>query len=213
MATQKIHSTTQDFTEILDIEDGLLYFKGGNACCVLEISSINFFLLTQEEQNGRMYAYMSLLNSLSFYIQILIISKKIDLSLYLKILDEKFEAEKNEKIARHLQIYKEFIRQLIRGEDLLDKKIYIVVPFSQLELGLVTGTQSVVKKSQKEMSKDRMKEAIAGKRNQILTQVQRLGLHARPLETDELIKLYYELFNEESVTLNFEENDVRNIIL
>ena len=70
----KIHSTTQDFTDILDIVEDIVLFKGKNACCVLEVSSVNFFLLSADEQNAIIYVYMSLINSLSFAIQILIVS-------------------------------------------------------------------------------------------------------------------------------------------
>lgn len=213
MAKQKIHSTTQDFTEIIDLKDNIVFFKGGNACAVLEVSSINFYLLSTDEQNARMYAYVSLLNSLSFYIQILIISKKIDLSAYLKMLDEKVANEKNPKILEYLKHYQNFIHDLVKGEELLDKKIYIVVPFSQLELGAIAGAQKTLSKEEKNISEQKMKEVIVTKKNQILTQIQRLGLQARQLETDELVKLFYEIFNEDIINFDFQERDVKNIIL
>lgn len=135
MAKKKIHSTTQDFTEIVDISDDVVFLKGGNACMVAEASSVNFFLLSSDEQNARLYGYMSLLNSLSSVLQILIVSRRIDLGSYLKLIEDKITNIKNPKIAEQLSLYKDFIKDLIKGEGLLDKKIYIVVPFTQLELG------------------------------------------------------------------------------
>ena len=52
---KRIHSTTQDFTEIVDISDDIVFLKGGNACMIAETSSVNFFLLSQDEQNARIY--------------------------------------------------------------------------------------------------------------------------------------------------------------
>ena len=43
MARDKIHSTTQDFTEIVDIIDDVVLFKGKNAASILEVGSVNFF--------------------------------------------------------------------------------------------------------------------------------------------------------------------------
>ena len=129
----KIHSTTQDFTDILDIVEDIVLFKGKNACCVLEVSSVNFFLLSADEQNARIYGYMSLINSLSFAIQILIVSKRIDMGNYLKLLDQKIDNLQNPKMKEHLAMYRQFIDELVKNEGLLDKKIYIVVPYSYLE--------------------------------------------------------------------------------
>lgn len=213
MPSSKIKSTTQKFTEILDIKDGIIFFKTGNACAVLEVSSVNFYLLSREEQEARMYAYVALLNSLSYYIQILIVSKKISLVLYMKVLDKKIENEKNPKILQQLKYYRDFINDLIKGEDLLDKKIYVIVPFSQMELGVITGTRSSMTKEKNDASTQKIKEVVTGKKNQLLTQIQRLGLHAKQLETDELIKLYYEILNETTMNFDYQDNDLKNIVL
>jgi hypothetical protein len=211
MAKQKIHSTTQDFTEIVDIADDVVFFKGGNACMVAEVSSVNFFLLSSDEQNARLYGYMSLLNSLSSYIQIMIVSRRIDLGNYIKLIEEKIINTRNPKVVEQLTLYRDFIRDLIKGEGLLDKKIYIVIPFSQLELGAASVAQNA---AQKNLSlNDRVKSGLISKRNNVLNQVERMGLIPRPLSTDELIKLYYELFNQEFITLDFNSSDIKNVIL
>lgn len=210
---QKIHSSTQDFTEILDISDDIVFLKGGNAVMIMEVSSVNFFLLSLDEQNARLYGYMSLLNSLSSYIQILIISRRIDLDNYISILEEKISSVKNPKIAEQLSLYRTFIKDLIKGEGLLDKKIYIVIPFSQLELGPATAAQTHTKDKKNLSLNERVKSVLITKRNNIITQIERMGLTARPLSTNELIKLYYELFNQEFVTLDYNSTDIKNVIL
>jgi len=213
---KKIHSTTQDFTEIVDISDDVVFLRGGNACMIAEASSVNFFLLSTDEQNARIYGYMSLLNSLSSYIQILIVSRRIDLGNYLKLIEEKISNVKNPKIAEQLSLYKDFIKDLIKGEGLLDKKIYIVIPFSQLELGpstAVPGQNSPGNANKPLGLNDRIKSGLISKRNNIITQVERMGLTAKPLGTDELVKLFYELFNQEFVTLDFNSSDIKNVII
>ena len=213
MAKNKIRSTTQDFTEIIDISDDIVFLKGGNTCMVAEVSSVNFFLLSNDEQNARIYGYMSLLNSLSSYIQILIVSRRIDMGNYLKLLEDKIASVKNPKIAEQLGLYHDFIRDLIKGEGLLDKKVYIVIPFSQLELGPTNAAGAPASAAKKLTINDRIKSGLITKRNNVLTQVERMGLTARPLSTDELIKLFYEVFNQEFVTLDFSSQDIKNVII
>lgn len=209
---KKIHSTTQDFTEIVDIADDVVFLKGGNACMIAEVSSVNFFLLSQDEQNARVYGYMSLLNSLSSFIQILIVSRRIDMRNYIKLLDDKIVNTKNTKIGEQLTLYRDFISDLIKGEGLLDKKVYIVIPFSQLELGAAAAATGAAQKKSISLN-ERVKSGLISKRNNILNQVERMGLAARPLSTDELVKLFYELFNQEFVTLDFNSTDIKNVVL
>lgn len=213
MAKNKIHSSTQDFTEIVDISDDIVFLKGGNACMIMEVSSVNFFLLSQDEQNARIYGYMSLLNSLSSSIEILIISRRIDLGNYVKLIEDKITTLINPKIKEQLTLYRDFIKDLIKGEGLLDKKIYIIIPFSQLELGVATVGQAQTKDKKNLSFNESVKSALISKRSNVATQVERMGLIARPLSTNELIKLYYELFNQEFITLDFDSSDIKNVIL
>ena len=130
---------------------------------------------------------------------------------YAKLLDDKITNTSNTKIGEQLILYRDFIKDLIKGEGLLDKKVYIVIPFSQLELGpagVSTGANP------KKMSlNERVKSALVSKRTAVLSQVERMGLTSRPLSTDELVKLFYELFNQEFVTLDFNSTDIKNVVL
>lgn len=213
MAKSKIHSTTQDFTEIVDVSDDIVFLRGGNACMIMEVSSVNFFLLSQDEQNARIYGYMSLLNSLSSSIEILIVSRRIDLGNYIKLIEDKITILRNPKIKEQLTLYRDFIKDLIKGEGLLDKKIYIIIPFSQLELGLASAAQGKTTDKKNLSLNERVKSALISKRSNVATQVERMGLIARALSTNELIKLYYELFNQEFITLDFDSSDIKNVIL
>lgn len=215
----KIHSTTQDFTEIVDIIDDVVLFKGKNACSVLEVSSVNFFLLSADEQNARIYGYMSLINSLSFAIQILIVSKRVDMGNYLKILDQKIESSQNPKLKEHLMMYRQFIDELVKNEGLLDKKIYVIVPYSYLEGGLTPGTSPQPSNPKQQTNTktgtfaDQAKNALISKRSVINAQIERMGLMARPLPHEELIKLFYEMLNNDSITVDFNSQDIKNVII
>lgn len=219
MAKNKINSTTQDFTDIVDIIDDVVLLKGKNACSILEVSSVNFFLLSSDEQNARIYGYMSLINSLSFAIQILIISKRVDMGIYLKLLDQKITTIQNLKLKDHLTMYRQFVDELVKNEGLLDKKIYIVVPYSYLEATVtLTAQKTAPQKAQTGATKpsafsEQARDALVSKRAVIQAQVERMGLMARPLGHEELIKLFYEIFNNETITVDFNSQDIKNVIV
>lgn len=88
-SAQKTKATTQKFIEIQDIIDNIVLLSKGYACLVIEVQATNFSLLSQEEQDVKVLSYSSLLNSLSFPIQVFIRSKKIDISSYLRQLDDR----------------------------------------------------------------------------------------------------------------------------
>ena len=136
-------------------------------------------------------------------------------------LDE-FEQQGVEKanewlLGRKLSVDKilteDFIKDLIKGEGLLDKKVYLVIPFSQLELGPMTVAPQASNKKGALPMNDRIKSGLLSKRNNVLAQVERMGLLARPLSTNELIKLFYEIYNQEFITLDFDATDVKNVIM
>ena len=215
----KIHSTTQDFTDIVDIKDDIVILKGKNACCVLDVSSVNFFLLSAEEQDARIYGYMALINSLAFAIQILIISKRVDVGSYLQVVDEKIQKTQNPRLKNHLTIYRQFIDELVRSGGILDKKIYIVIPYSYLEANVsVPGSHNNTKDTKTALPSDsefatQAKNALLAKKAVIQTQVERMGLSVRSLNHEELIKTYYEIFNNDTITVDFNSDDVKNVII
>lgn len=198
MPTQKITSpvkaSTQSFIEIEDIKDDVLLLKDFSAAIVIEVGAVNFWLLSAEEQTSTIYAYASLINSLSFPTQILILSKKMDISSYLEYLESKMKLKKDELMKQRLGSYKEFIKSIVKKNSVLEKKFYFVVPFSPLEMG-VTGVTSGLKK---EYVIARAKTALYPKRDHLLRLLAKIGLRATVMQKQELTELFYNLYNPSS---------------
>lgn len=133
-----IRSSTQVFTEIEDISHDIMLFVDGSAAMVLSTTAVNFGLLSEKEQEAIIYAYAGLLNSLSFPIQLLIRSQHKDVTSYLRLLEEQEVKQKNPKLAASIKSYRAFVAETVREKEVLDKKFYIVIPFSSLELGAST---------------------------------------------------------------------------
>lgn len=198
MAAQKIHATTQKFTEIVDFVDNVVILEGGNACMLIEITASNFALLSRREQDTRIFAYASMLNSLSFPIQILIRNKRIDISIYLKSLDEIIAQTQNPQLKQYIEYYRTFVHEMVTVNVVLSKSFYIVIPYSPLEAGVSGVTQSVQQKgmSQSQMTAADAKKALSTKASTLLGQLQKFATSARVLEKSDLIKLFYDIYNE-----------------
>ncbi len=214
-SARKINATTQKFTEIQDVIDDVVVLTNGNACLVIEVTATNFALLSAEEQDSKIYSYASLLNSLSFPIQILIRSKKLDITSYLKLLDIEAKKTQNQMLAEQIRLYKDFIQELIKVNTVLDKKFYIAIPFSYLEKGIGAAAGSVKKKSSIDNSAfvQNAKSGLHSKAESLHSQLARLNLRARTLEKEELIKLFYEIYNDTLIETGQATDNIKSPIV
>lgn len=194
-----IRASTQAFTEIADVCDDLLLFDDGSVSLVISTTAVNFGLLSEKEQDAIIYAYAGLLNSLSFPIQIIIQTKHKDISAYLHLLEEQETKQKNPKLAKNIHGYRLFVSSMVKEKDVLDKKFYLVIPFSSLELGaspsLLFGTKKSGLPYEKSYILDRAKTVLIPKRDQIVRLLARVGLHASQLTTEQLTKFIFGLYN------------------
>lgn len=180
-------NNTQDHLNIADIKDDLIILKDGGAAVVLQTSAVNFGLLSELEQVAIISGFAQLLNSLSFSIQIVVRSTKLDISSYIEVLTSAQQAQKNPLLSDMMLRYKQFIQATIKDNEVLDKKFYIVVPISSLELGLGFSTA--------ENRLKRMKIILIPRRDQIIRQLNRISLKAIQLDTSQLIKLFFNIYN------------------
>jgi len=194
-----IRASTQQFTEIEDIMQNIVMFLDGSCALVLSVSAVNFGLLSEKEQESIIYAYAGILNSLSFPIEILVRSKRKDISAYLKLLEDKEKEQKNPKLAISIHGYRAFIESTVKEKDVLDKKFYVVIPFSNLELGVSANVLFGSKKSGLPYAKSYIVEraliTLLPKRDHLQRLLGRLGLRSSQLTTDQLIQLFFSLYN------------------
>ncbi len=200
----EIKSTTQDLIPVADIVDGIVIYKNGGAAQIMESSSLNFGLLSEREQDAVIASYAGLLNSFNFPVQIVVRSQKKDISIYMTFLDEAKAKVKNPKLVSIMEDYKNFISEAIKKKNVLSKKFYIVIPFTPLELGISKSFSSAVKSSKnsalpfpKSYVVRKAKVALFPKRDHLIRQAGRLNVKFKPLTNDELLRLFYNVYNPE----------------
>lgn len=208
-------ATTQKFIEITDISDDIVIQPHGNACLIIEVTAVNFALLSQEEQDSRIFAYAALLNSLSFPMQVLIVSKKLDISSYLSLLDYQAQNSASELLRDQIRLYRDFVAELVKVNTVLDKKFYIVLHYNSLEKG-VGGVSAGVKKgnqAQADVFERDAKASLHSKADSLHSQLARLNLRSKTLGKEELVKLFYELYNGTGIEVNQVEENIKTAII
>lgn len=179
-------STTQQHLSISNIQDDIMLLKEGGGALVLQTSAVNFGLLSDREQMAIILAFAQMLNSLSFSIQIVIFSERLNIGSYLRLLDKAQSMQTNPLLRQMITQYKQFIQTTIKENEVLDKKFYIVVPLFRLELGLT---------SSKEILKQKIKTILLPRRAQVIRQLSRIGLKATQLTGQKLVELFYDIYN------------------
>jgi hypothetical protein len=196
-----IRSSTQLFTEIETIDHDIIMYTDGSCSMVLSATAVNFGLLSEKEQDAIIYAYAGLLNSLSFPIQILIRTQHKDVTAYLRILEDREKIQKNPKLAAAMHTYRLFVASTVKEKNVLDKKFYLIVPFSYLELGMSTNVLLAGSKKRglpypKAYIFERAITVLAPKGDHVVRLLNRLGLRAKQLTNEQLVRLFYEIYNQ-----------------
>ncbi|NLD25147.1 hypothetical protein GX656_00695 [Candidatus Dojkabacteria bacterium] len=205
-ARARTTASTQDHLAIRDIRDDLIINRNGSVAMVIQTSAINFDLLAEYEQDNKILAFAGLLNSLNFRIQIMIRTKRIDITNYITYLQSQEKQAMSEGLKKQLNIYTKFVKNLIVQNDVLDKSFFIVIPY---HTGTIVPSTTLIKgkKSKEEEEKnqniqtdqliEKAKIFLFPKRDHILKQLGRMGLFGHQLTTKELITEFYTIYNPE----------------
>ena len=170
-------------------------------------SAINFDLMSAGEQEAVEYSYQSFLNSLHFPIQIVVKSEKIDLSSYLEKLQALRSEQPNELLASLMDDYILNIRDLLDEANIMDKRIYIVVPYfpptlEEKNITIINGIKAafeptpVISVSEEDFKK--YKQELSHRVSLVLNGLTQVGIRALPLDTQELVDLYYGWYNPDT---------------
>lgn len=191
---------SQKHVPIADITNDIVIYKDGGAALVMESTSLNFGLLSEKEQNAVIAAYAALINSLSFSIQIVTRTQRKDISTFLSFLEESSKKITNPLLSKMMQSYKSFITESVKKKNVLGKRFFVVLPLSSLELGIGKSVASLAKRGgplpyPESYVIKKVKVILYPRRDHLTRQARRLGIKLKQLTTDELINLFYNIYN------------------
>jgi len=190
--------STQEFLEIDQVRDGIIILKNKGLRAVLMVSSLNFSLKSEEEQNAIVYQYQNFLNSLDFSCQIVIQSRRLNLTGYLDKIDALAAKEKNELFKAQITEYRRFLEEIIQNGNIMQKSFYVVVPFSISETQAESGQgfrplPKIPTLTEEEFQ--RAKSQIAQRVEFVSLGLRSCGLDTVFLNTLELIELFWGLYH------------------
>lgn len=207
-------NSTQNTLHIAEIRDGLVIMNDGSFRTVVMVKSINFDLMSPEEREGVEYGYQGFLNSLYFPIQIFLRSQKVDLKPYLERLNKIRGEHDNMLLAMLMEDYIDYMYNLSIQTNIMDKKFYIVIPYHPTAdiqkaitqsknffsgLGsLFNSKETYVTINEPELAK--AKDELRNRVQAVLGGLQQCGVQGLPLDTQELIELYYDTYNPDTAT-------------
>lgn len=205
MSDNAIRSTTQEFLDVYDIVNDMILLKDGTAAVILQIGTMNFSLLAEQEQDAVIFTYGSLLNSLNYQIQISIQSQTKDATKYLRLLDEQITKASSDRKANLIKKYRDFVAALIKERNVLQKRFYITVPASPGEMGLISASGVLPGKTvfdistvEKSILLEKALNILEPRKDHLTAQFNRLGLYVRQLSTQEIIQNFYINYNPEA---------------
>lgn len=189
----------QKHLEIKEIKDDVVVLKSGGLRAILMTTSINFALKSTEEQDAIIFRYQEFLNSLDFSIQIIAASRKFDISPYTQSLEEKQAKQENELLRIQTSEYIDFVKGLTEITNIMTESFYLVIPYNPSVvkkaglLGQLFGKKE--KKETKEQAFQELKNNLWQRVEFVATGLRGVGLKAVPLNTEELVELFYKLYN------------------
>ncbi|MEX0668681.1 MAG: hypothetical protein WD061_03030 [Candidatus Saccharimonadales bacterium] len=205
--THKDDNTAQKSLLISEIRDGMVVMKDGSLRAVVMCQSINFDLMSPEEREAVEFSYQGFLNSLYFPVQIFIRSKHVNLDSYMEKLTEVRRNQDNILLGLLMEDYINYVRYLIEAANIMDKQFYVVVPYfppALSEISLASGAQKfseVFKPKEKDVVTinendfTKYKQELTQQVRMVVGGMNQMGVNAIPLNTQELIELYYNAYN------------------
>jgi type IV secretory pathway VirB4 component len=204
----KITASTQRFLPIGEIRDNTLVLKNGGIRAILRTSSVNFNLKSSEEQNALIYAYQGFLNTISFPIQILIRSRKLDIDMYLDRLNALAKKQESPLMRKQTLEYMEYIKKLVEYADIMEKNFYVVIPYDPMrarDISLfkkfsrsITPDDSITNIRIRHREFDKLRKKLAQRVNIVRAGLEGCGLQVIELDTNRIVELFYQIYNPQT---------------
>ena len=196
--------TTQRFLDIAEIKEDVVILKDGTLRAVLLVSSINFALKSEDEQNAIIQSYLSFLNSLDFPLQIVIQSRKLNIGKYIDKLAELERGQTNDLLKMQTAEYRQYIKELVELGEIMNKRFFAVVPYSSASDKQKSFFPRLREALRPTLVLQLGQERFRQYRHELMQRVEHVigGLNSMSLEvavldTESLIELYYSTYNPE----------------
>lgn len=219
LVRNRVHESTQQYLDIAEIKEDVVVMRDGTLRAVIMVSSINFALKSEDEQNATISAYVGFLNNIDFPLQIVIQSRELNIEAYLDEIRKKGKEQTNELLKIQTADYVQYVSELISMSKIMKKSFYVIVPYNPLsdkQKNFSTRLSEIFKPitliRMKEERFQRRKVDLMKRVDNVLSSLSSVGLSTAILDTQSLIELYYNTYNP-TTSKNQEMVDVGKLII
>lgn len=208
--TPKNPNSTQSTLQLSELRDGMVIMVDGSFRAVIACKSINFDLMSDREREGVEYSYQNFLNSLTFPVQILVRSQRVDIGPYIEKLIATRRQQDNMLLGVLMDDYIGFIDALAQDANIMEKSFYIVVPYfpqgdaaNLVEQGkgffgkLFARPQNNITKIDT-AAYQKAKDEIKNRVDVVMAGMFQIGVQSVQLDTKSLGELYYNFYNPDT---------------
>lgn len=192
----------QDFVPIAEVRDGIVILKDGSYRGILLASSINFALKSEDEQTAILLQFQNFLNSLDFSVQFFVQSRKLDIRPYITLLESRLAEQQSDLMQIQVHEYIEFVRNFTEGSNIMAKSFFIVIPYTPPVLEGVSKSAFAFFGKKKKRGGEEKSTGFEEHRTQLEQRVAvveqgltRTGVRVAFLGTEEIVELFYKMFN------------------
>ena len=197
--------STQRYLKIADIKQDTVIMKDGTLRAILMVSSINFALKSEDEQEAIISAYITFLNNIDFLLQIVVQSRELNINGYLEAMRKRANEQTNELLKNQTFQYIDYVSQLVSLGKIMNKRFYVVVPYNPISdkrkgfwQSLVEAFKPVDVINLKEERFIVLKKQLENRVDNIVSGLTSMGLNAVRLDTQGLIELFYNSYNQKT---------------
>ena len=198
--------TTQQFLEMKEIKEGVIILKNKTLRGILMVSSLNFALKSEEEQNAIIYQFQDFLNSLDFSLEIIVQSRKLNITGYFDKLRQLERDQENDLLKTQIIEYQKFIKELIAKGSIMSKNFLVVVPFVPFEFEVSKKGGPFSKPTGFALTDEKFQRAkmqLWQRMELIVLGLRRCGLQSAALNSSELIELFWSLHHPEQAEFGY----------
>ena len=194
---------TQEFVPIKEVRDGVIVLKDGGLRAIVLANSVNLSLKSVDEQKATIFQFQSFINTLDFSVQISVQSRKLDIRPYLSLLEERMKIQNEPLLKLQTKEYIGFIRNFTESVSIMTKTFFVVIPYTHTALKSDSGIfkNFFIRKNKQEV-KIAKQEDFEEKRSQLEERVgviqqglSRCGIKSAQLDTEEIVEVFYKVFN------------------
>jgi hypothetical protein len=194
---------TQEFVPIKEVRDGIVVLKDGGLRAIVLANSINLSLKSNDEQQATILQFQNFLNTLDFYVQISVQSRRLDIRPYILLLEDRMKVQNEPLLKLQTKEYIEFIKNFTESVSIMTKNFFVVVPYTHVNLKPEAGIlKRFFSKENAKEEETRNQLDFEEKRSQLEERVSviqqglsRCGINSAQLGTEEVVEVFYKVFN------------------